>query len=402
MNRVSTTGLRVLFCVEGCTDIRFVLGLSRISELTMLVPQAAFRDSGLAERLRAASAEVHVIEVPGGRLAFQLRSALHLWTLAEQFDVILSQELLRVSLNATVIGWLRDVPVVTTMAIPAIEYFRCRRQRGAVSWAGAMLGEAAIRVLLSINGRLSTRCLALGPYLQRVAARYCPRTSMGLYYGVDVDQFAPITVHERAALRNRLELPTDRFLIVFSSRISHEKDPETMLDAVALMRAYGHDAVVLNLGGGYNEFLELARRLHGKDALQWTIGRSAVHPMDGLADYYRAADVVVQSSLEEGLGYSPLEALACGTPVVATAVGGLGEALRGFAHLTPRRDPVAMAEALMAVAADPARAHKRALAGRDHVARVFSRAKAFADLECVLHEVAQGKAEHRSAPVAAS
>jgi glycosyltransferase involved in cell wall biosynthesis len=179
--------------------------------------------------------------------------------------------------------------------------------------------------------------------------------------------------------------------------MSHEKDPETMLWAVALMRARGRDAVVLNLGGGFREFLDLAQRNHGADALQWTMGRPAVHPMDGLADYYRACDVVVQASLEEGLGYSPLEALACGTPVVATAVGGLNEALPGFAQLTPRLDPVAMADALMAVAADPASALEQALAGRDHVAREYSSTKAFADLERALREVAQENARGRVA-----
>ena len=51
--------------------------------------------------------------------------------------------------------------------------------------------------------------------------------------------------------------------------------------------------------------------------------------MKELADYYRAADVLVQGSLEEGLGFSPLEALACETPSWPRAVGGLA------AHLGP-------------------------------------------------------------------
>ena len=68
------------------------------------------------------------------------------------------------------------------------------------------------------------------------------------------------------------------------------------------------------------------------------IARPAVHPMQDLADYFRAADAVALASLAEGAGISPLEALACETPVVATAVGGMAVLLRGYASLTPRRD----------------------------------------------------------------
>ena len=96
-----------------------------------------------------------------------------------------------------------------------------------------------------------------------------------------------------------------------------------MLRAVAMVRGRGIDAVLLNLSGGHREFLALAESLGIADAGDWVLARPAVHPMHGLADFYRTADVLVQGSLEEGLGLSPLEALACDTPVVATAVGGL-------------------------------------------------------------------------------
>jgi D-inositol-3-phosphate glycosyltransferase len=109
--------------------------------------------------------------------------------------------------------------------------------------------------------------------------------------------------------------------------------------------------------------------------------------MERLADYYRAADVLAQGSLEEGLGFSPLEALACETPVVATRVGGLAAHLGPYAALTPRRDAEAMAEALRAVAVDPARARRDACRGRDYVRRAWSREAAFTELKQVLADV---------------
>ena len=160
-----------------------------------------------------------------------------LWRHVGGCDLILSQELLRGSLNANIVGRLRRTPVVTYMGISPLEYFRCRRERRQIGPVTSWLGSALIRTLVTINGRLATRCLAMGPYLRDVASQWCARSEIGLYYGVDVEHFRPADADERVAPANaRLDLPPDKFLIVLSSRISHEKDPETVLRAVALAR----------------------------------------------------------------------------------------------------------------------------------------------------------------------
>src|SRR5262245_53610003 len=141
--------LRVLFFVEGLTDIRFVVGLSEICDLTMVVPARAYEESALRARVAASGARVRVHEIEGGRLAFQARSFAYLWRTAQEYDVILSQEMLRGSLNASIVGALRGVPVVTTMSMPALEYFRCRRERKQISGAVSLAGETLIRVLLA-------------------------------------------------------------------------------------------------------------------------------------------------------------------------------------------------------------------------------------------------------------
>ncbi len=148
---------RVLFFVEGYTDIRFVVGLSEVCDLTMAVPARAYEESGLKERVAASGARLQVREIAGGRASFQLRSFAFLWNAIRDFDVVFSQEMLRGSLNATLVGALRGVPVVTSMALPPVEYFRCRRERGQIGAAGAWLGEVVIRSLLVITGRLRPR-----------------------------------------------------------------------------------------------------------------------------------------------------------------------------------------------------------------------------------------------------
>jgi glycosyltransferase involved in cell wall biosynthesis len=382
-------GLSVLYLVEGFTDIRFVVGLSEICDLTMAVPAAHYQASGLKARVASSGAKLAVDEIPGGRLAFQVRSLGYLWRRAGDFDVLLAQEMLRGALSANLVGRLKRVPVVTYIGIAPVEYFRCRRARGQIGWARAALGEALIRTLMTINGRLATRCLGIGPYLVEVAKRYSPRTGTSLHHGVDTSFFRPATKEERLELRQRHGLPPDKFIVFLSSRISHEKDPETVLAAVAQARAQGLDAILLNLGGGYREFLALAKQMALPDVDRWVTGRPAAHPMTEVADFFRCADAVALASLAEGAAVSTLEALACATPVVATDIGGMAVQLRGLARLTPLRDAQAMARELLWIAGHPEEARSQAMLGRRYVQEQWDRQKAFAHLLGLLESVCQ-------------
>ena len=379
--------LRVLFFVEGFTDIRFVTGLSEICTLTLVVPERAYRESGLDARIAASGARLMVDTIPGGRMAFQWRSLVYLLRRVRDFDVVLSLEMLRGSFSACLAGAVRRVPVVTYMGIDPVAYFRCRRMRGQIGLGTAILGEAVIRMLMTVTGRLAARSLVVGPDLRRVAAQYSARVGVGLMYGIDMELFRPASDAERLALRERLGLPPDRFIVLNASRVSHEKDPETVLRAVALLRARGVDAMVLNLGGNHAAFGELAERIGLSDVPAWVMGKPAAHPMGALASYYRAVDVTAQGSLEEGCGYTPLESLACGTPAVATAVGGLARNLPGLARLVPKRDHEAMARELGWIAAHPDDARAEARAARESVLRDWSRVKAFAELRAELEDV---------------
>jgi len=378
--------LKVLYFCEGFTDIRFVVGLSEICDLTFVTPTRHFRESGLLERVAESGARLKVDMIEGGRLAFQVRSFVYLLRNIRNFDVVLSQEMGRGSLNATIIGKAMGVAVVTYLGTSPVEYFRCRRQRGQIGQIEAMAGEAFLRAAMTVSGRLGTAVLTTGPYLRDLAAAIPARAFEGYYCGIDTTLFRPATADQCAELRRRHQLPADKFLVLFSSRISHEKDPETVLRAVAMARQRGLDAAVINLGGGFQDFLNLARRLELSDATDWVIARPAVHPMKDLCEYLQAVDLVVQASLAEGGGMSPLEAVACGTPTVATAVGGLALTLKGIAQLTPRQDADAMCDAILWVARNRKEAGEQALRGRAFVEATWSRERAFSTIRTVLSE----------------
>jgi glycosyltransferase involved in cell wall biosynthesis len=278
---------------------------------------------------------------------------------------------------------------MNALMLAPVEYFRCRRERGQIAPWKYHVGDITIRILMRVNGILADGWLALGPYLCRLATRYSSRVQNTHYYGVDIDCFQPADSAAKRAARRNLGLPDDAFLVLVSSRVSHEKDPETALRAVAQARSQGLNAVAVNLGGGYQEFIALGRRLGLADAQTWVFGRPAAHPMHELARYYQAADVLIQASLAEGLGLSPLEALACGLPVVASEVGGMAEVLPGYARLFPCGDDAAAAEQIAWVAANPDEARAQALRGRDLVAREWNCRVAFSCLRDVLAAAAR-------------
>ncbi len=150
--------------------------------------------------------------------------------------------------------------------------------------------------------------------------------------GVDLERFAPpLPGREhaaRVAARRRLGLPERGHIVAFVGRIQPLKAPDILLRAAAELPAPARDELTLVIvGGNSGSGLEL-----GKLAADLGVAASVrfLPPQDraALADVYRAADLVAVPSYNESFGLVALEAQACGTPVVAAAVGGLVTAVR--------------------------------------------------------------------------
>lgn len=104
-----------------------------------------------------------------------------------------------------------------------------------------------------------------------------------------------------------------------------------------------------------------------------SIPAKVVHPADDeeLARYYGQADVFVFPSLQEGFGLPPLEAMACGTPVVTTDCGGVSDFAEDGVNclIVPVKDPQAMAEAMRRMLDDRDLAERLSKAGRKTACR---------------------------------
>jgi D-inositol-3-phosphate glycosyltransferase len=144
--------------------------------------------------------------------------------------------------------------------------------------------------------------------------------------GVDLDRFRP---GPAAAARARLGLPARGHIVSFVGRIQPLKAPDVLISALAELPL--DDVTVVICGGPSGSGLERPTALIELAAsLGVTASVRFLPPQtgDALADLYRASDLVAVPSHNESFGLVALEAQACGTPVVAAAVGGLVTAVQ--------------------------------------------------------------------------
>ncbi|WP_374113408.1 D-inositol-3-phosphate glycosyltransferase [Frankia sp. AgB1.8] len=199
-----------------------------------------------------------------------------------------------------------------------------------------------------------------------------PRTVDVVAPGVDLEMFRP---GEQAAARRRIGVPADGHLLLFVGRIQPLKAPDLLLYAAAeLLRrdpSLRESLTVAVVGGPSGNGLDrpdamvkLAADLGISDVVLF---RPPV-PRAELADWFRAATAVIVPSHSESFGLVAIEAQACGTPVVAAAVGGLCTAVADGKSglLVADRDPAAYAAVLARLLAEPGWRRRLATGARAH------------------------------------
>ncbi len=169
--------------------------------------------------------------------------------------------------------------------------------------------------------------------------------------GVDTEMFRPMA---QPVAKDLLELPPEP-LLLFVGRLQPIKGLETLLDAMT--RLAGR-ARLLIIGGDQDEpdnaHAERLRLRVDALGLRARVRFLGAQPQDRLRLFYAAADATVMPSYYESFGMVALEAMACGTPVIASRVGGLTTTVRDgvTGYLVPEGDAAALAERMEAVLAD--------------------------------------------------
>jgi D-inositol-3-phosphate glycosyltransferase len=215
--------------------------------------------------------------------------------------------------------------------------------------------------------RIAEESRIVGAADRIVAATVVERAHLAGHYGADPTRIAVIpcgvdtelfTPGDQAAARAALGLD-DRPRLLYVGRIAPIKGLQTLLDGMARLRAGGRRAHLCIVGGDADEPLnghegELRAQL-GRLDLGDTVTFVGAQPQERLRTWYVAADASVLPSYYESFGMVALEAMACGSPVIASRVGGLQTTVRDRVTgvLVPDHDAAALADALGRLLDDP-------------------------------------------------
>jgi glycosyltransferase involved in cell wall biosynthesis len=183
-----------------------------------------------------------------------------------------------------------------------------------------------------------------------------------IYYGVDSTRFTP------------LGKPIgDPPVVVWVGRINPLKDLETLLRAAELVHQVRPKVQFRLFGSAAPEdipYYNAMQALHAELQLGDTVVFCGYAPSPETA--FNQGDVVVLSSISEAFPFSILEAMLCGKPVVATAVGGVPEEIRGCGIAVEPRKPSSMAQAILLLLDDPVYCEKLGRVAREKAAAEFS------------------------------
>jgi glycosyltransferase involved in cell wall biosynthesis len=186
-----------------------------------------------------------------------------------------------------------------------------------------------------------------------------------IWEGVD-DHFRPISERMVKEFRKNWGFDSKK-AVLHVGHCRPRKNVEGLLHALALLRQRGMDVLLIQVGGSFSP---IQRQIVHSLRLEQSACQWKYVPEDDLVTLYNVADVFVLPSFYEGFGLPVLEAMACGTPVVAANVASLPEVVGDAGLLVNPRDPEAIAEAIARVLDD------RALAA-DLQARGLERARQF-------------------------
>ena len=285
-------------------------------------------------------------------------------------------------------GWVA-AELRRVLAIPAVQVFHAtgltkRRCQGAADTSPVDRIEVERHIAREVD-----RVIAQCPHEwdEFIEGYGVPPAKLDLIpAGVNPERFRPIDQCEaRRRIEPSLGIAPDDLVIVYVGRMLPRKDVRNVVRAFALLRdRWGDRRPTLKLlvvGGEtaapdpeetpeIGELQRLAAALGVAGEVRFTGQRQP----DVLREYYGAGDVAVTTPWYEPFGLTPLEAMACGRPVVGAAVGGIPFTVEDgvTGRLVPPRDPEALAARLQELLDDPAGRQRMGAAARRRVERRFT------------------------------
>jgi glycosyltransferase involved in cell wall biosynthesis len=216
--------------------------------------------------------------------------------------------------------------------------------------------------------------------------------------GFDPAEFWPL---DRAAARRQLGWDANEPILLQLGRMVPRKGVETVIRSLACLRDNHDLSCRLVIVGGESRQpdarttpeigrLQAICRQEGLESQVTFIGSRG---RSELRTYYSAADIFVTTPWYEPFGITPLEAMACGVPVVGSAVGGIKMTVADgeTGYLVPPRDPAALADRLAMLLSHPQLRQTLGANGRRRVQRLFTWERVGAAIERLYRELIETK-----------
>ncbi|MEM1352494.1 MAG: glycosyltransferase family 4 protein [Pseudomonadota bacterium] len=207
------------------------------------------------------------------------------------------------------------------------------------------------------------------------SAAFLDRAATVIHHGVDCQAFAPAS--DRSALRRRLGLPEDGVLVGCFGRIRPQKGNDLFVETMLRVLETNPQSRALMMGRATEDHSSFLQNLKDKVEEAGQSDRIFFRdevPFEDLAAHFQALDLYVAPQRWEGFGLTPLEAMACGAPVIATRVGAFEELVVDgvTGHLVDIEDVDEMVRTLSALVSDDAQREVFGTAARAHVVARFS------------------------------
>lgn len=337
-----------------------------VEVLTDLPPAGAFPNVPEAETWQGVSIRrfnryLHLLtaidKIRWEQMAFSLLGELQEWLVRFKPD-ILQVNSLETALLGAMAGRVLNIPVVA-----------CFHEQEPES---DPLGTGKCHLVYRAIGLDAVLCGSKF-YLER-ALRFGPEERAHLvYHGIDTSVFTALSI-DQVSPRNE-----NAPVVVCAARLKQRKGIIEFVKSMPYVIAEVPDVkfvIAGSISSGSQTYADMVKATVERLGLSQRVTFVDDITFDKMPAFYQSATVAVAPSLAEGLGLSVLEAMACGIPVVTTAIPGIVEIFEGFSlphELVPPGDSVKLAEVVVRLISNQRLRAQWSVAGVSHVKKHFSR-----------------------------